>query len=222
MVTEAKVESPGYTEMYGSRHLMQLCTGLLAVSPAVAAPDFNDGWKLETDTDGIRIYSRAVDGSQLKQIKATTEVYAPLDAVMAVLTDYTNYKSWIDHVTQSDVMDREGDSVSYVYTYESAAWPVQNRFCVTRMTHSIDDHHAIVTFESVPRYMKSGHDAIEIAQIRGYWKVTPRGAACNIEYMFYSDPGGHLPHWLVNQIAKEKPLKTLRNLRSVVEAKARP
>jgi hypothetical protein len=181
-----------------------------------------EGWKLETDVGGIKVYSRTVEGSPYRQIKATAEVNASFEAVIGILTDYSNYKLWMNNVTDSEVIEQSSENVHYVYAYEDTPWPVQNRFCVTKMTliQEIDD--AMLHFESVPRYMKSPRDAIEIATHRGHWKVHRNRSGCEIEFLLESHPGGHVPSWLVNQMAAGGPVKTIQNLRSLAENKARP
>ncbi|HLF63252.1 MAG TPA: START domain-containing protein [Saprospiraceae bacterium] len=194
-----------------------LCSGTL---PAI--PGLHEGWKLESDMAGVKVYSRAIDGSQFRQIKATTAVNAPFETVIAILTDYVNYKLWMNNITDSQIIEQEADTVHYVYAYEDTPWPVQNRFCVSKMKLVQQEDIAMLHFESVPRYMKSPRDAIEFARHKGYWKISRNKTGCEIEYLLESNPGGHVPSWLVNQISYGGPVKTMQNLRSLAEHKTRP
>ena len=171
---------------------------------------------------GVKVYSRAIDGSQFRQIKATTAVNAPFETVIAILTDYVNYKLWMNNITDSQIIEQEADTVHYVYAYEDTPWPVQNRFCVSKMKLVQQEDIAMLHFESVPRYMKSPRDAIEFARHKGYWKISRNKTGCEIEYLLESNPGGHVPSWLVNQISYGGPVKTMQNLRSLAEHKTRP
>lgn len=205
-----------------ARHFGLLISFLLYSLVGTASSDLYEGWKLESDVAGVKVYSRAVDGSPFRQIKATAEVNASLEAVIAILTDYNNYKLWMNNITDSQVINQESDTVHYVYAYENTPWPVQDRFCVSKMTliQQIDD--AILQFESVPRYMESPRDAIEFTRHKGHWRVHRGRSGCEIEYFLESNPGGYVPSWLINQMAYGGPSKTIQNLRTLAEYNIRP
>lgn len=202
-----------------AKHTASILIIALAITPVFAR---FEGWKLETEVAGIKVYSRNVEGSPYLQIKATAEVDAPFESVVAILTDYPNYKDWVNNISDSQVIEQASENVHYVYAYEDTPWPVQNRFCVTRMTLNREADDAMLDFESVPRYMKSPRDAIEIARHKGHWKVHRNRSGCEIEYLIESNPGGYVPSWLVNQMATGGQIKTIQNLRTIVENQARP
>jgi hypothetical protein len=199
-----------------------LCLFIMLLPVSVEANSLHEGWKLESETGGIRIYSRAVAGSSIRQVKATAAVNASYETVVSILTDYTNYKLWMNNITDSQVIEQSSDTVHYVYSYEDTPWPVQNRFCVSKMTLTAFGHVAMLHFESVPRYLESPRDAIEMARHRGHWKVSRNKSGCDVEYMIESHPGGFVPSWLANQMAFGGPSKTMQNLRTLAENKARP
>ena len=172
------------------------------------------GWKLEAEKDGIKIYTRSIHGSSLKQVRAVTEMKAPMEAVMQVLTDFDNYKTWMNNVRESHVIDRPEDSVSVVYAFEDAPWPVQNRYHVDRMTVRIGEAVSMLFFQSIPDYGENPGNAIEIEHYEGWWRVSEMDEGiCQVEYMLDGDPGGYVPTWLVNYLAVDAPYKTLLNLK---------
>lgn len=203
-------------------HYALLLVFSLTISSLSADPEFSEGWKLETDIAGIKVYSRAVEGSQFRQIKATAAVNATFESVIGILTDYPNYKLWMNNITDSQIIEKSADTLNYVYAYEDTPWPVQNRYCVSKMTLDQQTDVATLHFESVPRYMKSPRDAIEFARHKGYWKISRNKSGCEIEYLLESNPGGYVPSWLVNQMAYGGPARTIQNLRSLAENKTRP
>lgn len=176
------------------------------------------GWTLESDKDGIKIYTRMVVGSKLKQVRAVVSVQAPMQTVMRILTDYPNYHEWMNNVTECYVVDRPADSIHYVYRFEDAPWPVQNRYHVDKMVVEEEDKTARVEFKSMPNYMDKSGEAIEIQRYEGSWKISEiTGGECQIEYILDENPGGYVPPWLVNYMAIDAPFKTLSNLRNRVE-----
>lgn len=197
--------------------LIALSVVLFTTGTSTFAAGIHGGWKLEAEKDGIRIYTRAVHGSSLKQVRAVTEMKAPREAIMQVLTDYDNYKSWMNNVRDSYVMERQDDSVSIVYAYEDAPWPVQNRYHVDRMTVSVGEAVSVLFFKALPDYTDQPTDAIQLSHYEGWWKVSEIAeGGCRIEYMLDGDPGGYIPSWLVNYMAVDAPYKTLINLRERV------
>ena len=190
----------------------------LILSTSYAAPEAHGGWKLESERNGVKIYTRPVIGSKLKQVKAITIVQASKEAVMHVLTDYRNYKNWVNNITVSDVVEHANDQTDFVYTYEDAPWPVQNRYNVARMTVDEDEDSSKLSFKSVPNYMDETNKAIEIERFEGWWEVSALATGgCRIEYILDQNPGGYVPPWLVNYMAVDAPLKTMENLRDILQ-----
>ncbi len=202
------------------RIFLILLIALLAV-PATGTSSHgarHGGWTLESDKDGIKIYTRTVKGSKLKQVRAVVLVKAPLETVMRIITDYQGYDEWMNNVTESYVMHQPSDSIQYVYRYEDAPWPVQNRYHVDRMVveRGIDD--ATIAFKSMPNYIDKTDEAIEVEQYEGSWHISDNGRGeCMIEYTLDENPGGFVPPWLVNYLAVDSPFRTLSNLRDRVE-----
>ena len=121
-------------------------------------------------------------------------------------------------MTESYVVNQPSDSIHYVYRFEDAPWPVQNRYHVDKMVLEQDASEATVAFKSMPNYIDKSDEAIEIQRYEGSWKVKDMGhGECQIEYTLDENPGGYVPSWLVNYLAVDAPYKTLSNLRSRVE-----
>ena len=175
------------------------------------------GWNLEAERDGIKIYTRSVIGSKLKQVRAVVSLKAPMETVLGVLTDYKGYSDWMNNVTESYVVDHPSDSVHYVFRHEDAPWPVQNRYHVDKMVVSTEEHAATLSFKSMPNYLDKTDEAIEVQRYEGEWRIqeTTRGL-CEVELVFDENPGGFIPTWLVNYLAVDAPYKTMANLRERV------
>ena len=205
------------------RAVLILILALLVASPGVSATGGGDvvhgGWTLESDRDGIKIYTRVVRGSKLKQVRAVVSVHASIETVVNALTDYPNYHKWMNNVTESYVVEHPADSIHYVYRFEDAPWPVQNRYHVDKMIVDMREKSATVEFKSMPNYMDKSQEAIEIQRYEGSWKVSEVAKhECQIEYILDENPGGYVPQWLVNYMAIDAPFKTLSNLRDRLEA----
>jgi ribosome-associated toxin RatA of RatAB toxin-antitoxin module len=205
------------------RAILFLIIALFMISPVATATAGGDvvhgGWILESERDGIKIYTRVVRGSKLKQVRAIVSVHVSMETVVRALTDYPNYHKWMNNVTESYVVDHPADSVHYVYRFEDAPWPVQNRYHVDKMIVAMHEKSATLEFKSMPNYMDKSEQAIEIQRFEGSWKVSEVSQnECQIEYILDENPGGYVPQWLVNYMAIDAPFKTLSNLRERLEA----
>lgn len=180
-------------------------------------------WELESDINGIQIYTKDVEGAKYKQVKGVTNLTVPIEHLIQILTDFNGYHQWIKHISESYVMNATNDTTFYVYTMEDAPWPVQNRYHVSKMTVSKAESHCTIDFESVPDYVDKRDDAIEMKRQRGSWKLTslPDGNS-QVEFFIDKNPGGYVPAWLVNYLIIETPLKTLQNLKEALDRYPRP
>jgi hypothetical protein len=180
-------------------------------------------WELQSDKEGIQIYTKDVEGAKFKQVKGVTNVPISLEHLVSILTDFNNYHIWNEHISESHVVSTSDDTTHYVYTMEDTPWPVQNRYHVSKMTVSKSDAQCMIHFESVPDFVEKRVDAIEMKRQRGFWRLSalPEGG-CTIEFFMDKNPGGYVPAWLVNYLIIETPFKTLHNLRELIDRHPRP
>jgi len=65
--------------------------------------DSQEGWELARDSEGIRTYSRAVEGSNTYQTKMIGIVRAPLFDLLPLIAEMDLYRLWIPFCTDSDI-----------------------------------------------------------------------------------------------------------------------
>ncbi len=177
-----------------------------------------DEWVLEIEKEGVRVYTQLDGTSPYKQIKVTTTINASMEQVMEILMAFSHYKSWMNHVTESYLVNQPDSATYYVFTLEDAAWPMQNRYLVSRINVDQSSTSSTVRFRSVPNYIEKRKDAIQIKQYEGYWALRDRpNHQCSLEYVLIQNPGGHIPPWLANFNAIENPYNSVMNLKQVAE-----
>ena len=74
------------TTVHGA-HLFALLGALLCAQTAVAA---DPGWILQSDDNGIKIYTREKPGTAIREVKAVGVVDAPPHACMNVVEDLSS------------------------------------------------------------------------------------------------------------------------------------
>lgn len=179
-----------------------------------------DNWVLEVEKEGIRVYTQLDGASPYKQIKVTTTINAPVEKVLEILMAFNSYKLWMNHVTESHLINQT-DSIYYVFTLEDAAWPMQNRYQVSKIRLDQSGTSTTLDFRSVPNYIEKRTDAIQIKQYEGFWSLNARpNHQCTLEYVLIQNPGGHVPPWLANFNAVENPFQSVVNLKRLAEREA--
>ncbi len=182
-----------------------------------------DQWELEFDRDGIRVYTQIEGESPFKQIKVTTTINAPVEKVMEILLAFGEYNQWMNQVQESYLVN-QADSSYYVFILEDAAWPVQDRYQVSKLNVRQSVSKSKVQFRTVPNFIEKRKDAIQIKQFEGYWELEDRADhQCSLEYVLIQNPGGYVPAWLANFQAVDSPFHSIYKLRELAEnARIRP
>ena len=182
-----------------------------------------DQWELEFDRDGIRVYTQIEGESPFKQIKVTTTINAPVEKVMEILLAFGEYNQWMNQVQESYLVN-QADSSYYVFILEDAAWPVQDRYQVSKLNVRQSVSKSKVQFKTVPNFIEKRKDAIQIKQFEGYWELEDRADhQCSLEYVLIQNPGGYVPAWLANFQAVDSPFQSIYKLRELEEnARIRP
>ncbi len=176
-----------------------------------------DDWQLELEKEGVRVYTQVEGTSPYKQVKVTTTINAPMETVMEILMTFSGYKNWMSHVDESYLLNQT-DSAFYVFILEDAAWPMQNRYQVSKLHVKQSVSKSQVDFRSVPNYIDKRTDAIQIKQFEGYWSVEDRADhQCTLEYVLIHNPGGYVPPWLANFHAIENPYQNVIKLKELAE-----
>ncbi len=95
-------------------------------------------------------------------------------------------------------------------------WPIQTRDVIihTVISQEAETKVVKVNCKGVPDYKPKDKDCISIMSFKANWKLTPKpNGRVDLEYIMSVDPAGSLPAWIVNLVAAEGPMKTIKNLR---------
>ncbi|MBI2569698.1 MAG: hypothetical protein HYV63_22065 [Candidatus Schekmanbacteria bacterium] len=169
-----------------------------ARSGATAAAD---GWELKADTDDIRVYSREVEGTRVRQMKAVGQIDAPPARVLAVVADAASYRETMPYTEESQVVRTEGSSL-WFYTVINAPLVSRRDYCI-RITVS-DLGGGVLRSRWVPANDYAPPKAPDVVRVEindGHWLLTPRdgGQHTETEYFLFTDPGGSIPTFVANK-----------------------
>ena len=179
-----------------------------------------DGWKLAKDKQGIKIYTRSLEGSKLKEFKAYTELNTSIEILAEVLMDVEHYTDWTENIKHSKLLKEISDKEIIIYSELKVPWPFDNRDVVdqTQIYWSVNKDSLTLEIKSIPDYIQEKEEIVRMPLADGGWEIYRNGNdKISIAYHFAADPGGRIPSWLVNMFIVDGPYKTLNNLRSYLK-----
>ena len=177
-------------------------------------------WKLQSDRDGIQVYTKSVPNSAFKALKTVCNVETSLTRITAVLLDVKNTKDWVYATKVCKLLKQTSPSELYYYSEVSLPWPASNRDFIIRIAITQDPKTKALTViaENQPDYVPAQKGIVRIRQSEAHWLITPVSkGVVRVEYTMAVDPSGLLPAWLVNMFVSKGPYLTLKKLREQVK-----
>jgi hypothetical protein len=177
-------------------------------------------WKLSTEKDGIKVYTRTVPDSKIKALKVECDFKATASQLVTVLLDVKTCAEWVYHTKSCVLVKQVSPSELYYYSEVSLPWPAQNRDFVARLLVSQNPETKVVTVDgpAVPGFVAEKDGIVRISNSKGKWIITPlANQSVRVEYTLQVDPGGIIPAWLVNMFATEGPLQSFKLLKKQVQ-----
>jgi len=200
--------------MLHRRCIKHILTTLYLVG--LAYPVSADGWDLQYDRDGIRIYTQTLSESSFKAFRGEMQLGAPLKKILAHHIDMESMTEWLYDCVESKLVQTIDEQTFLVYQRTDAPWPVSDRDYLfkARFSQDPEDFSVRVDFEAANGMKDNTDECVRVTQLRGYWKYTPVDPEHTfVEYETHADPAGQVPAWLANQFVIDQPLETLRKLR---------
>lgn len=195
----------------GTLHQVALACGLSVLLAGVAHAE---DWKVAKDEDGIKVSLIEVPGSQYKAYQGVTLINAPVAKISALQEDVAGACAWIYECKTQKLLKHEGDK-SWTYTQFNTPWPVTPRDSVLLVTtNKASDGTLTRTLEGLPTYLPEEKGFVRVAQVKGFWKLVPKGAnQTEVTYQVHTEPGGSVPSWLANKFVVDAPFNTLKALK---------
>jgi len=195
-----------------------LCTLLIGLcSTSIKAE--SDGWDMRYSEDGLNVYTKHIEGAQIKSFRAEMEVDATMDQVLSVIKDVKHYSDWFHLCRSYEVLQgsmEEGEYIGY-YVVE-APWPLKDRDVYVRNVMSRDAGTQTVTIltNAVPDFQPVKDDFTRVPEVYGRWTFRPvTPTRTYIEFIGHGHPGGIIPVWIANLVVTDVPKKTFLNLREL-------
>lgn len=182
-------------------------------------PTAEEEWSLKKDQDGIKVYTRSVEGSAIDEFKAVTILTdAKLIDVLDVVTNVSGFVDLFPNCTEATVLEKQDRYNTVHYIETDVPFPVSDRDGIYEQRTHLDPGgaSATVTIRALPERLPENKKLVRITHASGTWKLTQAGSNVNVAYQFHGEPGGAVPAWMANSFIVDSPFGTLQNLRKIL------
>lgn len=194
-----------------------LATALLCATPWMMTPEIP--WSHSKSGHGVKVFTRSVAGSSIKEIKAELELDCSINTAVSCLTDIGSYPQWIYQMTEARVIKQISLMEFEVYQRVKTPWPLDDR--------DVCGHYKLkqdpITFDvslithSVPKVLPAVAGVVRVQKNRTTWTIKPIAKNKNkCEYFLMLDPAGEVPAWIINLFISEGPYSSLVKLKQRV------
>ena len=188
----------------------------LALLHSVLILNAQEDWKLKTEKEGIKIYTKPYTNSKIKALKVVCTLEATVSQMAAVLLNIKSQDEWFYH-TKSTVLLQVSPSELIYYAELGFPFPFSDRDFVEHIKLSQNPVTKIVIMEvqNVPGYISTKQDHVRVLKSYCKWVITPVGKnSIMIEFILFADPAGSVPVWLVNMFSIYGPFETFKKLKT--------
>lgn len=175
-------------------------------------------WELAKDAEGIKVYTREVDGWDVEEFKVISVFAVKRYLVYNAIIDVVNYPNWYPDIIESEVCKKVSDTEFYCYSKLDIPWPSDDRDgeCHIKVTHNKEQKTTLIEMNVCAKYKPEQDGYIRMTKGKGFWKLTSKGEGTVVHYQYLSDPGGSIPSWLINMFIVDNPFNTMKALKSKV------
>lgn len=179
-----------------------------------------ENWVLATDQDGIKVYLKNAEKTNLKMLKVTCQLPASQDAVLALLLDIPASDQWIPQSKNLRYLRRLSPTECFYYSELRMPWPVWNRDYVIQQRASQHPASKVVTVDAraVKGEVPEKEGIVRVSESRVKWVLSPLPTGKTLLlYELFTNPGGGIPAWVVNYFAKQAAIDIVKKMRELVQ-----
>jgi hypothetical protein len=196
--------------------LAMVLLGLAAELPQPLPPPADDrGWQPVKVADGIAV-TRAPLAAPLQLLTwaaAEGDLDAPIDRVIAHLTDFELLRKIVPRLAELRILSRGNDEALLYFRFD-LPWPISDRDWTSRYRWRREGERFVMTWSDDNDRGPPPGKPVRVSPLRGTWELWPRGPArTHARYVSLENLGGKLPRSIVEQTSWRQPLETFRAVR---------
>ena len=191
----------------------------VAEDPSAIPDEGPLAWRLEREDDGISVYTRRVEDSPHRAVKATMRLTTPIAPLVALVKDTDACAEWAAFCKRAFVAEAASETEAWIYTHNDMPWPVTDRDAVSHVRWYHDAGSGAVWMDSVaaPEHLPREKGRVRLEAAVTSWRFTPVGeGVVEITTQAHVDPAGPVPAWITNRLLVDAPIETLRAMRDLL------
>lgn len=191
------------------------------VSSKALSEEIESSWEKIKEKDNVIVYAQEVDGSGIIKVKTEVVIDAGMQVIQAIIDDVSYRPKWVPYLSGSRILKEYSATEKLEYSLFAAPWPASDRDFIYRQRLLYKDGKKIIFVMNVEENsLMPEQDGIVRADMieSQYTLTTLDNKKTKVELIFYADPKGWLPDWLINKIQQILPYIMLRNLKAKAEA----
>jgi hypothetical protein len=168
-------------------------------------------WERVYSDDGLVVEARPHPGSEIKEVRAQGIMPVPPRVVRAVIADVDRYHEFMPYVKDARVLSRSRQGT---ITYQRVSFGFLGTLGLADRDYVLRNVERIrVSSDGTPTYKRMWNaistngpppepGVIRLTLTRGFWllsRADGSGTRTQVLYCLFTDPGGSLPVWAVNQ-----------------------
>ncbi len=204
------------------RIFLQLSAWLWLTSASAVSSEeiasFDGEWKLDFERDGIQIFTQKHADSKFEAFKAVATLNAPLENIMAVMSNPGSCMEWVHNCIESWGFEELSYNKRYAYSVNDLPWPVKDRDYVIEIVTDRNNStgeiemHIMAVQDKMPE--KKDYVRVNIQETHYFFKAID-AKRTQMTWIQHTEPGGAIPSWLVNALIVDIPYKSMRSLEQV-------
>ncbi|MEO9871152.1 SRPBCC family protein [Ekhidna sp.] len=173
-----------------------------------------EGWKLEKTKYGVEVFSKSIEGYELKAFKASGLIDASLFTVYNVIIDIENYDKWYPDCEEGEVLS-QNDSIQMRRIVFKLPWPFYRRDIINGFITESRDDGIFIEVTNAADLIPEKKKTIRVSQSEGYWLLKEEDGKTRMTYSAVGDASG-IPAWIANIFLFDSPLTAIHNIREMV------
>ncbi|MGC9325265.1 MAG: START domain-containing protein [Desulfomonilia bacterium] len=198
-----------------------LCIFFVFLVSGIPADAAEGEWVLKKDEEGIKVYTRTVEGSDANEFQGIADIDAPLDVILEVFKDIPSFPQWYGFCKDIRQLKQDTETHRVIYFVLETPWPVKDRDMVIDVVEDVDKQagKALITMNvSSEDLVPPQKDYVRMTVVKGMSVLDRAGDdKTRVVYTVLADPAGYIPAAISNMLQKEQPFLTLKGLREMVK-----
>jgi len=177
-------------------------------------------WILKRETKQLKIYTRNITETAIKELRITTQFETSLNSIIALLNDVPANTDWVYSSKAAKITERNAPNDLHYYSVSDFPWPLQDRDLIVHSVIEQDPDSKVITSTSYAAKEKYPlqKGIVRVTIFDSQWIFTPLSdGKVDIEYTVKTDPGGNIPVFLTNMFIDRGPIATMKKMRDMLQ-----